>query len=118
MHFINPAVVVIAAVTALASPAPRYELHEKRNAHPTWTRRYALDGHHVLPIRIALKQQNLEHAEKYIMDVSHPESDNFGKHWSPEQVMKTFRPRYDRMSFLACSDLSSFLNSMPSSSSQ
>jgi len=43
-------------------------------------------------MRVALKQQNLEHAEAFIMDVADPKSPNFGKHWSADRVAKTFAP--------------------------
>ncbi|TFY61990.1 hypothetical protein EVJ58_g4155 [Rhodofomes roseus] len=37
-------------------------------------------------------EPNLENIEEYIMDVSHPESPNYGKHWTPAKVASTFRP--------------------------
>jgi tripeptidyl-peptidase-1 len=43
-------------------------------------------------MEIALTQKNLHQAESYFMDISHPESTNFGKHWSTEQVADTFAP--------------------------
>ena len=43
-------------------------------------------------MRIALTQSNLDKLESYLMDVSHPDSENFGKHWTPEQVADTFAP--------------------------
>lgn len=43
-------------------------------------------------MRIALTQKNLHKADEFLMDVSHPESPNFGKHWTTKQVAETFAP--------------------------
>ncbi|EON95925.1 putative subtilisin-like protein [Phaeoacremonium minimum UCRPA7] len=47
----------------------------------------------VLPVRIGLAQQNLHRAEEFISEVAHPESPNYGKHWSPEKIIETFAPK-------------------------
>ena len=46
----------------------------------------------VLLMRIALTQGNLDEAYDHLMDVSHPESPNFGRHWTAQQVAETFAP--------------------------
>ena len=46
----------------------------------------------VLPMRIALAQSNMHKADDFLMDVSHPDSPSFGKHWSAKQVAETFAP--------------------------
>ncbi|OBZ72773.1 Tripeptidyl-peptidase SED1, partial [Grifola frondosa] len=46
----------------------------------------------ILPLRIGLTQSNLESIEDYLLDVSHPESPNYGSHWSPAKVAAMFRP--------------------------
>lgn len=46
----------------------------------------------VLPMRIALTQGSLDKGYDHLMDVSHPESANFGKHWTAKQVAETFAP--------------------------
>lgn len=43
-------------------------------------------------MRFALAQSNLDKADDFLMDVSHPESPNFGKHWTAKQVAETFAP--------------------------
>jgi tripeptidyl-peptidase-1 len=51
------------------------------------------DRSSVLPtISIGLTQQNLEFGEQFLMDVSDPSSENYGKHWSPKEVVETFAP--------------------------
>lgn len=72
-----------AAVVLACSAAPtsgRYNLHEKRDGHPhAWQKRHRAVADQMLPIRIALKQRNLDNAASYIYDVSDPSSPNFGK---------------------------------------
>ncbi|KAF9807920.1 hypothetical protein IEO21_08015 [Rhodonia placenta] len=46
----------------------------------------------VLPLRFGLVQPNLDYLEDFVMDVSHPESPNYGKHWSATKIAQTFRP--------------------------
>ncbi|KAF7800220.1 hypothetical protein EIP86_011467 [Pleurotus ostreatoroseus] len=42
-------------------------------------------------MRIGLAQPNINDIEAMLMDVSHPNSPNYGKHWSAEKVAETFR---------------------------
>ncbi|KAH8810891.1 peptidase S8/S53 domain-containing protein [Xylogone sp. PMI_703] len=90
-------VVATAALALTCSAAPslssRHVLHEKREAAPhEWEKRDRALAHQVLPIRLALRERNIENAEQYIYDVSDPSSANFGKHWTAEQVANTFAP--------------------------
>ncbi|KAG9312229.1 peptidase S8/S53 domain-containing protein [Chiua virens] len=45
-----------------------------------------------MPLRFALTQSNLENLEEFLYDVSHPDSPNYGKHWSAADVASTFAP--------------------------
>ena len=82
-------------VGALGAPTEvRHIQHEKRSAPPDgWAQHSKLDASHVLPMRIALTQSNLDKLDEILMEVSHPTSDKYGKHWTPEQVAETFAPR-------------------------
>ncbi|EOA86025.1 uncharacterized protein SETTUDRAFT_177490 [Exserohilum turcica Et28A] len=53
---------------------------------------HAHDGDVVLPVRIGLKERNLEHGDRFLDDISDPDSPNFGKHWTAERVANTFAP--------------------------
>ncbi|TVY16705.1 Aorsin [Lachnellula arida] len=77
-----------------AAPATEnFVLHEKRDGAPhQWTKRTRAHPAEILPVRIGLTQSNLHKAEEYILDVSDPESPNFGKHWSAEKIANTFAP--------------------------
>jgi hypothetical protein len=85
------------AATGYSAPTTSHVLHEKRNDSPQtpWKRHSRAQGHEVLPMRIGLKQRNLEHAERYIDDIANPSSPNFGKHWSAEKVAEVFAPEKD-----------------------
>ncbi|THG96319.1 hypothetical protein EW026_g5491 [Hermanssonia centrifuga] len=74
------------------SPAPHVR-HESRHALPDgWTPiRRALHST-VLPLRIGLAQPNLAEIESLLLDISHPDSPNYGNHWSAAKVAETFRP--------------------------
>lgn len=46
----------------------------------------------MLPMRVGLTQQNLDSAHEHLMDLSHPASPNYGKHWTADQVVDAFKP--------------------------
>ena len=85
------------AAYASAAPAPvPYVLHEKRAIDSgKWSRRdIQLNRDAVIPMSIGLKQRNLDNGYDFLMDVSHPKSPNYGKHWSMEKVFGvSFAPR-------------------------
>ncbi|KAF8576121.1 subtilisin-like protein [Ramaria rubella] len=81
-----------------ATPAlnSRNVVHEKRAFEPaSWSRSRKLGSDVVLPMRFGLKQNNVHRVEEFLMDVSHPESPNYGKHWTADQVADTFAPSTD-----------------------
>ena len=81
---------------AFAVPPLTYVPHERRSVIPPgWTRTQQVASHEVLPVRIALTQNNLHKLEEYLLEVSHPESDSFGKHWDAKQVTDSFAPSQD-----------------------
>ncbi len=101
------AVLATLAVAAEASPrfrssrrnsiARRHVVHETRPiaaAHP-WKRAAKLHEESMLPVRIGLAQQNLHRAEEFINDVADPESPNYGRHWTAEQVADMFAPKQE-----------------------
>ena len=79
----------------MASPITSpHVVHEKREAAPHgWVKRDAVDRRAVMPMRVALTQSNLDKGYDWLMDVSHPRSDKFGKHWSAKEVAEAFAPR-------------------------
>ena len=85
--------------TALVAAVPQtkgHVIHERRDIIPAgWKRHSKLANHQVLPIKVALKQANLHRLEEHLMDVSHPDSSNYGSHWSHKQIAETFAPSTD-----------------------
>ncbi|CAL1709472.1 unnamed protein product [Somion occarium] len=81
---------VVHASSPLVSPSVRHEF--RRNLPSGWTPVRRAPSTSVLPLRIGLVQPNLDQIETLLLDVSHPESPNYGQHWSPEKVASTFRP--------------------------
>ncbi|KAI0633976.1 subtilisin-like protein [Trametes polyzona] len=82
------------ASLALAARTPiKRVAHETRRSLPVgWTPVRRAHPDMVLPLSVGLVQSNLEHLETYLMDVSHPDSPNYSKHWTPAQVADAFRP--------------------------
>jgi tripeptidyl-peptidase I len=82
---------VIGGLLAQASAAPApgpYVVHEKRDTQTTkWSRSSVkLPRDAIIPMSVGLTQRNLENGYEFLMKVSHPESPNYGKHWSTQKV--------------------------------
>ena len=80
-------------VSAVAAPSAKHALHEKRSTLPPgWERVGELDDSSTLPMKVALSQSNLDKGEDFLMQVSHPDSPSFGKHWTAQKIAETFAP--------------------------
>ncbi|EME48187.1 hypothetical protein DOTSEDRAFT_51412 [Dothistroma septosporum NZE10] len=76
-----------------SKPAGKLVVHEAMVGEPlAWMKERRVEAGVVLPLRIGLKQRNLENAEQYVYDVADPDSPNYGKHWTAQQVAETFAP--------------------------
>lgn len=81
------------SVLGLPFNAVPHVVHEKRTSlHQRWTQRRRVNPGSILPMRIGLVQSNIESAHEQLMDVAHPASPNYGKHWTAEQVVEHFQP--------------------------
>jgi tripeptidyl-peptidase-1 len=82
------------AITAHAHPALSTKLiHEKRDVAPgQWTKVSRAEATTSLTLRIGLKQRNLERADEFISAIARPDSETYGQHWSPQQVIDAFAP--------------------------
>ncbi|KAH7872247.1 subtilisin-like protein [Lentinula edodes] len=77
----------------VSSSLTPFVLHERRSRSPSgWVPERKHDASAVLPLRFGLKQSNIQNLEEYLYDISDPDSSNFGKHWTPLEVAKTFAP--------------------------
>ncbi len=86
-----PLVALVVSLLAQASAAPApgpYVVHERRDAQTTkWSRSTVkLPRDALIPMSVGLTQRNLENGYDFLMEVSHPESPSYGKHWSPQKV--------------------------------
>lgn len=98
----------MAAHTALASPVVErgsvviskrevpdtHVLHERQLPHwsRTWQKKSKVPKSRLLPVRIGLRQVNMEEGHNLLMDRSNPDSPNFGKRMSAEEVIEFFAP--------------------------
>lgn len=69
-------------------------IHERRELSLEGIDRQRIEGDTLLPMRIGLKQSEeaLANAEKWLMEVSDPDSAKFGQHWSQAEVVEAFQP--------------------------
>lgn len=96
MAFLTPAIILLSlrasCFGASSVTAPRIK-HESRRSLPTdWEQSHRAPVDTILPLRIGLAQPNLDRIEQLLLDVSHPDSPNYGNHWSAAKVANTFRP--------------------------
>jgi tripeptidyl-peptidase-1 len=74
-------------------------IHEKRHETPkTWMKGTRLDLNDIFNVRIGLAQSNLDSSHELLMDVSDPNSPNYGKFWTGQKVIDTFAPSNDTVS--------------------
>ncbi len=68
--------------------------HERHVPHLSrrWTKRDKLSPSTMLPMRIGLKQFNIEAGHDRLMEISNKESPHYGKHMTPEEVIDFFSP--------------------------
>lgn len=77
--------------TGALSISTSHVLHEKRSATLPH-KRERVNGDAIIPVRIGLRQSDLQSGYDRLMDVSHPTSENYGKHLSKEEVHSIFAP--------------------------
>ncbi|KAL5531108.1 hypothetical protein ACEPAG_3984 [Sanghuangporus baumii] len=82
---------VVGAIPQLSPPV----LHERRSFTPHargWRFARRLEAEAILPVRIGLTHQNTHTLEDALNAVSHPDSPDYGKHWSAQRVVEHFAP--------------------------
>jgi tripeptidyl-peptidase I len=82
------------AATVLAIPTSHlHVVHEERFTFVTDTKtRTRVHRDAIIPLRIGLKQSNLDQGYTHLMEISDPESLWYGQHWSVEKVFSTYSP--------------------------
>jgi tripeptidyl-peptidase I len=65
------ALALLLAATAQGAAVPNsHVVHEKRDVPPSkWVKREKVSSSYILPMRIGLKQRNLDRGDEFLMDV-------------------------------------------------
>lgn len=94
MHFSTLVTAATFAATVFSSPISiTHYVHEKRSELPPgWVKRDTLDRRAILPMKIALAQNNLDKGSRWLDEVSDPDSDRYGFHWTAKDVANAFAP--------------------------
>lgn len=76
-------------------------VHERRDIIPhAWALDRRAPPSQIIPLRIGMKQKNMDKLYDELMAISHPDSSQFGKHWSPQQVSDFFRPSQETVAVI------------------
>ncbi|KAK3299682.1 peptidase S8/S53 domain-containing protein [Chaetomium fimeti] len=68
-----------------------HERHVQNNLEG-WVKRDLVDSEATVPVRIGLKQSNVDAGHDLLMNISNPKSPNYGKHLSRREVIDLFAP--------------------------
>jgi tripeptidyl-peptidase-1 len=92
----NAALFCSGVAYSLPSTINNHVVHEKRDSVADgWKKVSRASADTPLNLRIGLKQLNLDQAEEFVHSVSHPRSAQYGRFWTPQQVMEMFAPSRD-----------------------
>ncbi|KAF2764443.1 subtilisin-like protein [Teratosphaeria nubilosa] len=94
------ALVATACAAAVPYAANGHVLHESRtsNVNRHWKRNSRVDANAIIPVRIALKQQNIDVGAERLLEISDPLSSKYGKHLKAGEVHDLFAPPHDVVS--------------------
>ncbi|TDZ38617.1 Aorsin [Colletotrichum spinosum] len=96
-------ITALVAVTT-ANPVTRSQKHvvheEKNPARREWVKNHRLHSMARLPVRIGLAQSNLDRANEFMNSVAHPDSPNYGKHWSHDDIIEMFAPKQESIALV------------------
>ena len=89
MQFWFLSILVVFAANVVARPDfLNHVVHEKRNRPSSWTSKGNAkpDGRVRLPVRIGLKERNIDSGDQILMNIADPASNDYAKHMTPKQV--------------------------------
>lgn len=93
MKLLTLSTAVAMGLSSLAQghPTGSSVVHEKRDHFPPeWTKLSRPTPDTAIELRIGLKQSNIAHAEELAHQISHPESEKYGKFLTAQQVVELF----------------------------
>ncbi|KAI1745231.1 peptidase S8/S53 domain-containing protein [Xylaria scruposa] len=90
----NPVSRRVEAATQKRSVPTTHDLHERHEPHwsRNWDKKAKLPGSKVIPMRIGIKQGNIEAGQAKLLDISNPVSPNYGRHMTADEVVDFFAP--------------------------
>ena len=89
MRVVSQYVFLALVAWACALPTGGHSVvHEKRKVGSAWNanENVKIDRQILLPVRIGLKQTNLDRGDELLKQVSDPESESYGRHFTLEEV--------------------------------
>lgn len=86
------AVTMASLAVAKPTPAPAMVIKESVSAPPQWVRRGPAPDTHTINLQIGLKQQGMAHLESKLLDISDPDSPNYGKWLSQDEIKPYTQP--------------------------
>lgn len=91
---------LILGVISTANAQHARVLHEKRelSSRTQWERNERVHSEAIIPLRIGLVQNNLDHGFEELMAISHPESPRYGQYLTNDQINALFAPSSDAVS--------------------
>jgi tripeptidyl-peptidase-1 len=81
-----------AVLACLPVAVTKHVLHQQRTESEHWFKRDVLHPHVRLPMRIGLFGDNMDMGHDLLMDISNPDSKNYGKYYSAEDIHDLFAP--------------------------
>ncbi|KAK4154514.1 peptidase S8/S53 domain-containing protein [Chaetomidium leptoderma] len=69
-----------------------HERHEHKHLE-RWVKRELVDAESTIPVRIGLKQSNVDAGHELLMEISNPKSPKYGKHLTRAAVIDLFAPQ-------------------------
>ncbi|KAI0093129.1 subtilisin-like protein [Irpex rosettiformis] len=88
---------VVTLATSCLGSLPFVKHESRLSAPPNWEQSHRAPAETELPLRIGLAQPNIDRIGDLLLDISHPQSKNYGNHWSAAQVSETFRPSVEAL---------------------
>ncbi|KAL4879066.1 Tripeptidyl-peptidase SED1 [Aspergillus karnatakaensis] len=89
MRFVVP-IQILCSAWCVAGSFNHHVVHEKRAVPDRWQRISRMPSDSLIPLTIALVQQNLESTEDYLLSVSDPTSPQYAQYWTEEAVAAKF----------------------------
>ena len=93
MQFFHFTLLALSTVSAYPASSSVFAPFFNGSSTPRqWQKQQRASSDTIIPVKIALTQQNLELGSHYLQEISDPKSSKFGKFWTPGQINDAFAP--------------------------